>query len=364
MISEEPDSMSPKPSRQELINRIRALEKSVAQKRVLEEELKSHAHSLVERVKELRCLYGISRLLEETPDSQENLIGNILKLIPPAWQYPEITVARIVLYGKEYRTPGFKETPWAQIKSLALRGENIGSLEVYYTEERPNLDDGPFLKEERRLLDVIAERLGGIIERVRTDEALKRYAERLEELVTERTAELISSNQQLKREIRERRNAEETLRKREKELEKKTINLEEVNTALKILLKQRDRDKSELEEKVFFNINELVLPYIEKLKQSGLEDIQSASVEIIEDNLQTIVSPLSRNLTFFHLNFTPTEIQIANFVRHGHRSKEVAEMLGLSLKTIETHRKNIRKKLGLRNKKTNLRTHLLGMDIG
>jgi PAS domain S-box-containing protein len=149
---------------------------------------------------------------------------------------------------------------------------------------------------------------------------------------------------------------------RTKELEDKTKNLEELNTALKVLLKKRDEDKIELEEKVLVNVKELVVTYLEKLKKSGLDDRQKTYVEIIESNLNDIVSPFVRGLSNKYLNMTPTEIQTANLVKQGKTSKEIAKIVNLSARTIEFHRDNIRKKMGIKNIKVNLRTHLLSIQ--
>ena len=143
-----------------------------------------------------------------------------------------------------------------------------------------------------------------------------------------------------------------------RELEIKTRNLEEANTALKVLLKKRDEDKTELEEKVLLNVKQLIGPYLAKLKKSGLNERQNAYLEILESNLNDIVSPFSRRLATRYLNLTPAEIQISNLIRQGKTTKDIAHFLGLSIKTIEGHRKNIRKKLGIKNKKANLRTLL------
>lgn len=148
---------------------------------------------------------------------------------------------------------------------------------------------------------------------------------------------------------------------RTRELEDKTKNLEELNTALKVLLKKRDEDKNELEEKVQLNINELVLAYLEKLKKSGLDNRQKTYVEIMESNLNDIVSPFLRGLSNKYLNLTPTEIKVANLVKQGKTSKEIAELMNLSTRTIEFHRDNVRHKIGIKNKKANLRSHLLVM---
>ena len=149
---------------------------------------------------------------------------------------------------------------------------------------------------------------------------------------------------------------------RTRELETKTQNLEELNTALKVLLQKRDEDKIELEEKVLVNVQELVATYLEKLKKSGLDDRQKTYVDIIESNLNDIVSPFVRGLSNKYLSLTPTEIQTANLVRQGKTSKEIAKIVNLSARTIEFHRDNIRKKMGIKNIKVNLRTHLLSMQ--
>jgi len=162
--------------------------------------------------------------------------------------------------------------------------------------------------------------------------------------------------------ITERKRAEEALKEREAELEIKTNSLEEVNTALKVLLKRRSEDKRELEGKVLSNMKELALPYLEKLKKSGFDERQRVYLDVLELNLNDIISPFLRRLSSRYLGFTPAEIQVANLIRHGKTTKEIAEFLNLSSDTIDFHRKNIRNKIGIKNKKTNLRTHLLSME--
>jgi PAS domain S-box-containing protein len=161
------------------------------------------------------------------------------------------------------------------------------------------------------------------------------------------------------RDITDRRRAEEGLKKRERELEMKSRNLEELNTALRVLLKRREEDKSELEEKVLTNIKQLVLPYIEKMKMSRLEEKDMSYVAILESNLKDIVSPFSHRLSSKYLNLTPKELQVANLIREGRTTKEIAELLNASPGTIDFHRNNIRHKLDMKNKKANLRTYLL-----
>ena len=165
------------------------------------------------------------------------------------------------------------------------------------------------------------------------------------------------------RDITERKKAEEELRRIHEELEQKvkerTANLEEANTALRVLLKKRDEDKAELEERMLLNVRELVLPYLKKMKQTRLDDSQMTYLSIMESNLNDILSPFLKGMSSGFLGFTPNEIQVANLVKQGKTTKEIAELLNLSTKTIEFHRDNIRKKLGIKNKKANLRTYLL-----
>ena len=168
--------------------------------------------------------------------------------------------------------------------------------------------------------------------------------------------------QGIARNITERKKTEDALRSRELELENKTKNLEEVNTALKVLLKKRGQDKIEIEEKVLSNVKELVEPYLEKLKNSESNEKQKTYVDILESNLQEIISPFIRRLSSKYLSLTPTEIQVADLVRKGKRNKEMADLLHLSPRTIKFHRENIRKKLGITNTKSNLRSHLISLQ--
>ena len=196
----------------------------------------------------------------------------------------------------------------------------------------------------------------------KAEKILKEYHDHLEELVEERTAELAKTNKKLEQEIEERKRAEETLRKREVELEAQSLHLEEVNTALKVLLKQREDDKKELGENVLSNVKELISPYIERLNKSRLSTTQKTLVSIMASNLKNIISPFISKLSSRHLNFTPMEIKVANLIKEGKTNKEIAELLCLSKNTILFHRHNIRRKLKLTNKKINLRSHLLSYD--
>jgi len=137
------------------------------------------ASDLRKRVKELDCLYGVSRLVATSGTSLEQTFQGIADLLPPGWQYPEVACARIVLEDQEFKTENFRETPWRQVSDVEPHGERIGRVEVCYLEERPESDEGPFLKEERSLLNAVAERLGRIVERKWAEGALRKRIKEL-----------------------------------------------------------------------------------------------------------------------------------------------------------------------------------------
>lgn len=192
---------------------------------------------------------------------------------------------------------------------------------------------------------------------------LRKYHDHLEELVGERTAELAKINAQLELEIEERKRAEDALRKREVELKAQSHHLEEVNTALKVLIRQREDDKKELGENVLSNVKELISPYLDRLKKSRLNTNQKTLINILDSNLNNMISPFISKLSSKFINLTPAEIRVANLVKEGQTNQEIADIMCLSKNTIMFHRYNIRRKLGLKNKNINLRSHLLTSDM-
>jgi PAS domain S-box-containing protein len=159
--------------------------------------------------------------------------------------------------------------------------------------------------------------------------------------------------------IRDLKRTEKALKDREKELKVKTTNLEEMNAALRVLLRRMEEDRRELEDKVKLNIQQMIQPYLGRLKAAGMGDRQRKHLETLEVNLTEILSPFTQNLLTEHPKLTPAELQIANLLRQGKSSKEIADELSLSERTVETHRRNMRTKLGIKDKKTNLRSYLL-----
>lgn len=132
----------------------------------VEDELRRKSHDLRERLKELRCLYQIAEIIARDDTSLEDTLSEIAGALPPAWQYPEITGARIILYGAEFKTERFMENEWMQAADIQVDGNRAGTVEICYTEERPVSDEGPFLKEEREMLQLIAGKIGDLCERI------------------------------------------------------------------------------------------------------------------------------------------------------------------------------------------------------
>ena len=190
----------------------------------------------------------------------------------------------------------------------------------------------------------------------------KKAKDILETLVKKRTAELSWNNEQLKFEIRERKSAEVSLKKKTNELQLHSSKLEELNTALKVLLQQREEDRTYIEEKVLLNVKHLLTPHFEALKKRDMDQESKVILEILESNTKNMTSSFAHKLSSKYLNFTPTEIKVANHVKEGKQIKEIAEIMGVSHYAIELHRFNIRKKLGLKSRKINLQSYLLSLS--
>lgn len=169
--------------RERLKTQQQALRTEIEERQQAETTLQQRTHELGERAKQLNCLYGLAQVLETEDVAFEDILQSVLALIPPAWQHTEITCARIVLNGNEYKTGNFGTTSWRQKADIRVYGQTAGFIEVAYTEARAFGAQGPFLEEERFLLNALAERLGGIIESKQAEKKIKQQKVFLETVI-------------------------------------------------------------------------------------------------------------------------------------------------------------------------------------
>lgn len=186
----------------------------------------------------------------------------------------------------------------------------------------------------------------------------KELRQQVENLISE----LAETQERLKQEIRKRHKIEDALERKTAELELQLQQISKFEAALNLLLEKREADRRSAEANILSNVRNSILPCLECLKKSGLNRNQRGILKSLESSLEQIVSPFVREMSSEQgLNFTPAEMQVANFVRQGKTNKEIAELLCISVHTVMTHRHNIRVRLGLKNKKINLRTHLISL---
>ncbi len=156
---------------------------------------------LQERVKELSALHQAARILQADDQPARAVMQRVVAILPPAWQYPSLTEARVRFRGLEVATARFEPTPWMQRAAITVRRSPPGEIEIAYRDSCPPADEGPFLAEERALLDSLAEMLGSYFERMLADEALQEAHASLEHQVRERTDELARANEELSRRL-------------------------------------------------------------------------------------------------------------------------------------------------------------------
>jgi PAS domain S-box-containing protein len=171
----------------------------------------------------------------------------------------------------------------------------------------------------------------------------------------------IKQAQQALRKINEK--LEQRVQERTQELTRANRKLEEANIALRVLLEKKDENKRTFEENMVFNVKQLIQPCLQELRKSGLSDRQRFYLDMVESQIEEVISPLNKTLSHSY-GLTPMEMQLADLIKQGRINKEIAESLNLSKRTVDTHRHNIRRKLGISNKGVNLRAFLLDMERG
>jgi len=202
----------------------------------------------------------------------------------------------------------------------------------------------PVFDKRRRIQKVLIMSRDITLQKMKEKE-IERFNQELEQRVRERTAELEKT-------VEEQAKTANILAVQKKELE-------ELNAALRILLQKREEDRKELEEHVMTNLRLLILPNLERLMEIPLEHQHKEMLKTLNTSLNGITSPFSRTLSSNYLQLTPKEIQLADLIRDGKTTKEIAKLFNKSIRTIDVHRDHIRKKLGIKDRKTNLRTYLL-----
>ncbi|MBA3614038.1 MAG: sigma 54-interacting transcriptional regulator [Nitrospirales bacterium] len=207
-----------------------------------DQELKRTLHDLRERVKELTALHSTTQLFHNEDLSTQELLQQIADLIPPSWQYPEVTAARIRFGHLEITTPDFVLSPWTQREEFICRDGTTGEIEVAYLEERPTEVEGPFLQEERNLLHSLGEMVCLQLDRKRTQAALREAHDVLEQRVLDRTSELTTANLLLSREVAQRKEAEEKLEELIAEIQRNHDDLIAILNQLHIGTALTDRD--------------------------------------------------------------------------------------------------------------------------
>lgn len=277
---------------------------------------------LQERIKELNCWYGMAHLAERNYDSMEDFLKSLVDFLPLSWQYAEIARSRIVFQGVTFASKGFECTEWQQSAQIQVGDETIGAVTIIYLEERPNSDEGPFLKEERALLDGIAQRIGEFTVRLTAQQALQ---ENNLQLLLERKA------------------------------------LQEANTALRVVLSNIEEEKLRIHEHIRVNIDKVIMPILHALIPAVAENKKNY-LNILKNNLEEITSPFTSRVSKRFHALTPTEVDICNLIRNGLRTKEIADLRGVSAATINRHREHIRRKLNIANQKINLTTYLQSLQ--
>ncbi|MCK9995769.1 MAG: LuxR family transcriptional regulator [Candidatus Krumholzibacteria bacterium] len=265
------------------------------------------SHFLQERVKELSCLYGISELISSHGNDLDEIMMGIVEIVPQSWQFPEITAGRMVIEEQEYRSDNYRESEWTQKAPIRAGQAEIGFVEVCYLEERPEFNEGPFLNEERLLIDAVSDQIGKAVARIQT----------------------------------------------EKQLQVERSSLKSLNIALKEVLNNVQEEKRAIAASVQANVDQVISPILYALDQASPAEIPGYT-SLLRQHLNEIVSPFTRSLSTQFKDLTPTEIQVCNMIRSGLSTKEIARLRNLSPHTVSRHRENIRRKLGLAHKDINL----------
>ena len=193
------------------------------------------------------------------------------------------------------------------------------------------------------------------------EEQLQKSRDLLEQRVLERTRKIAELNRELAADVAERKRVERELRAREKELKRRAVKLEAFNVTLRTLLEQREADRTEIERRIMANVDDLIMPCVERLKGTALPKPAHQLVLNLQENLRALTSPFTREMKA-KAHLTATELQIADYIKKGKSSKQIGALMRLSPGTVDFHRNQIRKKLNIRGEKVSLQAYLLNQS--
>ena len=287
---------------------LKALQSQLA---LLQKEYQERELQLEERIKELDCLYRLTRLIAKNENAVDKILMGTVDLLLESWQYPDVTSARIRYREQTFQSMNFKSTRWKQKSPIIVSGLKEGVVEVCYLKKKHQLDEGPFLKEERLLIDAVSNRIAKAVERINA----------LRQLQVERQA------------------------------------LKDANAALHDSLVQSQREKKRFGASIQAKVDKIITPILYAL-QTEMTSSQLEYFELLKKNLDDMISPFVEKNQMFTSKLSPIEIQVGNMIKHGFSTKEVARIRGVSPATVNRHRENIRRKLNLTNHKVNLTTYL------
>ena len=305
---------------------------------------------------------------------REVLHTQLMKKLPPAAIYGIDLVEQKFLYANEYmcRVMGYTEDEFLalnpkelltqesremfreRLMAMAAGRPVSGHVEFELVTKSGNTEWGQFyirhIYENGRVTGATV--VAHIITEYRREQAeLSEYRRKLETLVAERTRELSDANRELRKEVDRHTNTA-------RELRLNSERLREMNTTMRVLLDKRKEERERAEENIRINLKELIEPYLNRVEISGLNKSQQQMIDLIRLNLDEVFGTSVPEFSANFLFFTPNELQVVNLIRKGKTTKEIAHLLNISPRTVEAYRNSIRKKLGLKNKKVNLRTYL------
>jgi DNA-binding CsgD family transcriptional regulator len=283
-------------------------------------KIRREDRALLERMKELHCLYDISRLFSHRSLGLERLLREIIRVIPRAWQYPERTCVRISHGRREYRSKNYSPNNVAMSEAIKLKKRPCGFVEVSYLKDGSGPSGIRFLEDERKLLKAIAELLGNIFEK---------------------------------------KQAEISLRQTTSKLRQQAVELENKNIALKEIISQIELERKALQDQLRMNIELTVLPLLSRMQTREIPmEAWETYLKIVRQNLEDVTSAFARKVVEDRVSLSPREFEVCNLIKNGLSNKKIAELMQISLLTVERHRHNIRRKLHIDNEKVNLATFL------